>query len=422
MSNELWKTLINTSALPPAHRNATQFYKDYKNNYDYSKLNYYHEISPLIIQRMQMKYLFELQNRENMVEKLYKINQIIKNFSERVNLKDELTEKIEKEAGNNILVYLLNLLNSPFSTNKNYFQKREFKNNLEKNQAATTMVQELSELLTAIGYKKLPKAKFEKFFKKALLEKWEDVATEAGFEKYVHWKAQLLEDAVVAIINQDPDFSAINSGRFYALSDKKQLIQDMFMIPDTDYHIRFNSNLSYELHQDGKVIDTRTTRNMSGFFTQISKIKDKTISVHVPNELYDVLKNFTKVQIKSGFNNQTILNANDKNAITLAEIGGSKSGPFLGLQKLYDIDPNYINIGASSKTLSSWANYLLSREIAQTSLSHNDVYFTDSGFMTAAQWLGSHHYILKFKTDVDSVTSDLLSRSRAYALMASGVK
>lgn len=422
VSNELWRTLINTSALSPMHRNATEFYKDYKNNYDYSKLNYYHEISPLIIQRIQMKYLFELQNRENMVEKLYKINQIIENFSKRVNLKDELKDKIEKEASDNVLIYLLNLLNSPFSSNKNSFQKRIFKNAREKTQAVNGLVQELSELLTAIGYKKLPKIKFEKFFKNALLNNWESGAAEAGFEKYVHWKAQLLEDAVVAIINQDPDFSAINSGRFYAKSDKQQLIQDMFIVPDTDYHIKFNNNLSFELHQKGKVIDTKTTKNMSGFFTQIEKIKDKTISVHIPDELYEVLKKFTKVQIKSGFNTQTILNANDKNAITLKEIGGSEAGPFLGLQKLYDTDPKYINVGASSETLSSWANYLLSKEIAKTSLSHNDVYFTDSGFMTAAQWLGSHNYILKFKPDVNSVTSDLLTRSRTYMLMASGVK
>ena len=126
-----------------------------------------------------------------------------------------------------------------------------------------------------------------------------------------------------------------------------------------------------------------------------------TIGIGIDDELADTLDKISslRVQVKSGIN-QSILNTNYRNAIRLSEFSDSKLNLLMDLYYL-DQKQNFLYFYKNSKnseTLTSYANYLLSVNIAKTSLTqNNNIYFTEHGFETAYDWMKNRNVYLKFQ-------------------------
>ena len=144
------------------------------------------------------------------------------------------------------------------------------------------------------------------------------------------------------------------------------------------------------------------------------------LRVAIDNELETCMNEFSrlKIQVKSGIN-QSILNRSmTRNSIRLETFGDRKLNL---LSEVYNLDgvknyPYFLKDSkVSSKTLTAYSNYLLSKNIAQTSvIEKNDVYVTERGFETGLDYLNRNDKMhLRFIWGT-RLTSSLLSQMRRY--------
>lgn len=234
-----------------------------------------------------------------------------------------------------------------------------------------------------------------------------------GFKNYRDFKAALAEELMVSILNSNPSWQSVVTGKF--LHNGQQLLEDAFAFA-LDAELRIGGNFEVTIQNTGgKKVSTHQISSLSQFFELVNGLKlNQTISLN--DELYDELKKISvvKAQAKSGFGLQSLINETvERGAISIESTGSIKA-----LEQLYDLyELDWINSEKSSG-VGALANYCLSKAIAKTTLLQNDIYFTRDGFITASDWMQNYQYMLKFNPAADIISSGYLTQVRPYRLEA----
>lgn len=237
-------------------------------------------------------------------------------------------------------------------------------------------------------------------------------------QSYIKEKADLIEMLMVDKMNQNPGFRAVVTGSW--TNQGMQLIEDMFAFMKGQEYTVFSGDLAkmkFTVKIDGRT-EERTASSAGNLLDQLDALNGTNASVSLSDELYDALQKASAIagQAKSGLAGQAILNKNKRNAISLAEINFD---PKL-LWDLYQADMQdktqyFKDYGKQNSTdLSTLANYALSKNIAKTAISRNQLYLTAEGFVTASQWMEHNGQYLVFTPAVRQVGSDFMSAVRPY--------
>ena len=169
-------------------------------------------------------------------------------------------------------------------------------------------------------------------------------------------------------------------------------------------------------------IGVSVASDLDQFITEMNYLNGQSdIGIAIDDEMADTLDTISslKIQVKSGIN-QSILNSNYRNAISLGVFNDMKLSL---LQDLYSIDQKngftyFYKTPKGSETLTAYANYLLSVNIAKTSvIQSNDIYFTENGFETIYDWMKKKNVYLRFQHNI-KVNAQLLSQNRRYGFNA----
>ena len=219
---------------------------------------------------------------------------------------------------------------------------------------------------------------------------------------------------MVHALSQNTGWKAIQTGAFYNKS--QQLLEDIFAFDDIGYNIEFGKNLSFTIKQ-GDDTKTINVKNINDFFAEYEKLSGN-YAIHLSDELYEKFQQLSVLsgQAKSGKDLQALINsrAKTRNAISLNDLGPTSS--LIGLYQLYQKD--WIDENNESKTLTAITNYCLSKSIALTNITGNQIYFTRDGFITATKWMELYRQMLKFNPSIAKVNNNLLDKKNPYAFVS----
>lgn len=234
--------------------------------------------------------------------------------------------------------------------------------------------------------------------------------------EYTQEKAQYAEQLAVQLLSKDKTLTAIQTGQFVDAAGQ-QIIEDALVFKDIKQKLGnglFAVTITSKQDKSKISASVRTVAD----FVKLSKKYSKDYTISLTDDLYAALQEARAfaVQVKSGMNVQPILNekATTRNALTLGSIDVSEV-----LNDLYELR-SWLSSDSDqhSETVSLWANYDLSRNIAHTSLNFNELYFTEDGFITAAEWMFKHNRILAFHPGIFAIGADFYTRSRPYRFIA----
>jgi hypothetical protein len=234
---------------------------------------------------------------------------------------------------------------------------------------------------------------------------------DTGLYNYRAEKAKLFEEIAAAYFSGSGSGAGITTGSWGKISDyNRQLVTDVYAflhkasVPSmkgkyTKYEKTGNWKIDMERALNGSGISVSS--DLDTFIKEMELLNGQSnIKISIDDELADVLDTVSslRVQVKSGIN-QSILNQNYRNAIQLSEFADSKLNL---LMDLYYQDQKqgflyFYRRSKDSKTLTAYANYLLSINIEKTTLTQsNDIYFTEHGFETIYDWMKNRQVYLKF--------------------------
>ena len=234
---------------------------------------------------------------------------------------------------------------------------------------------------------------------------------------YIMEKADLVEALMADKMNQNPALRAIVTGSWIDLSGK-QLIEDTFAFSKESISIPFEmGKLNFTIKTDAGDFSGEAY-SIKDFLDQLDALNSTSFKVQLSDELYEALKTGSIIagQAKSGQHGQAILNKNQRNSLSLSEVGFN---PML-LWDLYQIDKETKTQffkpenAQYSATLSALCNYCLSKNIALTALKENQLYLTAEGFVTASQWMERTGSYLIFEPDITTISGDFLTKKRKY--------
>lgn len=177
----------------------------------------------------------------------------------------------------------------------------------------------------------------------------------------------------------------------------KQMIQDTVV---------FNKNTDI-CFKETIIIDGKAINNLQGLLKVLEKKNGQQTNIVLPNKIVDQILEVQalSIQSKSSVYNKALLNKGmDRNSISLKELIETVNEfkeEFILLESLNDeywtnTHTKVFEKGGESEELEMLANYLLSKGIAKTNLSKNQIYFTELGFTTASKWTEMTRQILKF--------------------------
>lgn len=230
-----------------------------------------------------------------------------------------------------------------------------------------------------------------------------------GFDSYVRYKANEAEILTVEALSQKSlGWRALQTGRLY--NQGQQLLEDAFVFDDT-INIDFGTGYTIGLKSKNTSYDKKVS-SLNEFFSLIESLSTS-VSVHIPDELYDKMKEISLLtaQTKSGVGFQSLLNETVKrNAIGINEIGEQM---FLkDFQELFK--DGWIDSNSESETLSALANLWLSKNIIKTNIVKNEIYFTREGFITADWWMEKHKQMLKFNPYLSKMSNSYFVQPHPY--------
>lgn len=227
--------------------------------------------------------------------------------------------------------------------------------------------------------------------------------------KYIQTKASLAEDLATELISSDERYIAVATGEW---TDRlgQQLIEDVFAFKrGTSFASVGGINLRV-------TINGETTRRNVQSVDELIEISGK-IQLDSDKDYQNLIKiKAFSAQVKSGIEQNILTNAK-RNAITLTQVGGL--GDAQPVYHLYQQDLKQKDVWfkptseQNSKSLEAIANYQLSKYIASTALTRNEVYFTDKGFITASQWLEERKRYIRFSDPVSSLYTGMMATKRA---------
>ena len=374
---------------------------------NFSALNYIDKknLSPATLRQIQLGILMK-QNASN--SRLREANNFIKN------LPTYRMEDTEELAANQIFTMISQILNSPFKSGS--AQIRNMSNRAN----------ELNRLLKTINVNiPIPSSVLS-----ALNSN--EVIKDAAFYEYRKEKAALFENIAAAYIN-GLGGQAITTGSWGKISERNaQLVTDVFAFVNKPETVLSGSYTPYKKTGYWKADMARAKNGIAvsvqnepigDFISRMEKLNGNgSIGISIDDELATTLDTVSslRVQVKSGMN-QSLLNANMRNAISLNQID---DGGYLNLLlDLYKLDErqNFVYLYKNPKDspiLTAYGNYLLSKNIAKTSVvQSNDIYFTEHGFETAYGWLKNKNFYLRFSKNI-KLNASLLSQNRPYEFSA----
>lgn len=251
---------------------------------------------------------------------------------------------------------------------------------------------------------------------------------DTGLYNYRAEKAKLFEQIAAAYFSGSGLGTAINTGSWGKISDNnRQLITDVYVFLHKDGASSIKGKYTpyqktgywkEDIARASGGIGISVYSDLDAFIKEMERLNGQSnIGISIDDELSDTLDTISslRVQVKSGIN-QSILNTNYRNAIRLSEFADSKLNLLMDLYCL-DQKQNFLYFYKNpkdSETLTAYANYLLSVNIAKTSLTqNNDIYFTEHGFETVYDWMKNKNVYLKFQQGV-KMNIQLLNQNRKY--------
>ena len=309
----------------------------------------------------------------------------------------------EDFCANIVFKRIAELLNSPFKTGSSAIREE------------TDKVIQLEQALNQINVNlKIP-------------EKIIDVlgtASNISLEGYKQEKANFFEEIVTAFIVGNKFGKAVTTGSWTSYESGKQLVTDVYAFLQGNTAKIKGKYVAYDKEKN-KITQGKSKRNtmatvvedeeLEQFISIMNTLTGKaSISIGIQDELEKCLNTLSslRISVKSGVK-QSILNDNEINTIQLSVL---KPGNKLKLlENLYNKTNGKIFIPeAKSSTLNGYANYLLSKNIAKTTLrKDNDIYFTENGFETAENWMRRRGAYLKFKKNIQ-MNANLLGDKREF--------
>ena len=392
-------------------------------HYDYLN-NPAGDVSDEILFKLQIAKLKILENNNTQLQNANKFLSELKKINP-----DQILEQIEEFSENQIYARIMELINSglisselnPTNRALNKDSSGKFSggykegSNLETiRQEENAIINELTTLLNIINYANANQltTNLIKAFRGG--KKFGNEPAGRMFSTYALYKADEAENLMVHALSQNTGWKAIQTGAFYNKS--QQLLEDIFAFDDIGYNIEFGKNLSFTIKQ-GDDTKTINVKNINDFFAEYEKLSGN-YAIHLSDELYEKFQQLSVLsgQAKSGKDLQALINsrAKTRNAISLNDLGPTSS--LIGLYQLYQKD--WIDENNESKTLTAITNYCLSKSIALTNITGNQIYFTRDGFITATKWMELYRQMLKFNPSIAKVNNNLLDKKNPYAFVS----
>ena len=322
--------------------------------------------------------------------------------------KVQITDKIEEKSINEIFNAIAKIINSPY------------KGGDKATKEMTEKAKRLESLLKSIKVD----VPLTENMKKVLEDN-----TNIDIKKYTQEKSDFFEEIITDYINGlKKGYIAMTTGKYHSLKDSnRQLIADIFVFLDNlqdkvkGTAIPFAPTGNYELDYTNvkKGTNIEIHSDIQNFINQLEKMTGTSnVRIALDNELEESMDRLSaiKIQAKSGIN-QPILNKSiSRNSEALGSFKDRKLNLLLELYNLDKID-NFIYFYKNqkkSKILTAYSNYLLSVNIAKTSVMKNDIYVTEKGFETALDYLNRNKKMhLRFVKGI-KVSSSVLSQNRRY--------
>lgn len=260
-----------------------------------------------------------------------------------------------------------------------------------------------------------------------LAEKYEKrVKDFTSSKKYSDEKWQMAEVGALKV-SENIFEHVVGSGQIFD-NMGKMLIQDLLMTDEAHYHT-YAGTLNIEFKIDGKTVGGEVAHTAEELFNIIKKASGQ-YSIYIKDELSDFLEKAGIVagQVKSGMDDQYLLNKSKRSQISLEEIGYNDPGLWelynlqvpknstYGSPWYYKIPPNF----KDSKLLEALANYALSKEIAKTAIKFNMVYFTKYGVSTASAYMKKVKQYIAFSPGVTKIGPEFMSKQRSYTFHSIG--
>lgn len=359
----------------------------------------------------------QLQNANKFLSELKKINP------------NQILEQIEEFSENQIYARIMELMNSGLISSQLNPTNRALNKNSEGKfsggyregssletirQEENAIINELTTLLNIINYANADQLTTNLIQAFRGGKKFGNEPAGRMFSTYALYKADEAENLMVHALSQNTGWRAIQTGTFYNKS--QQLLEDVFAFDDIGYNIEFDENLSFTIKQ-GNNTKVVNVKSINAFFAEYEKLTGD-YAIHLSDELYEKFQQLSILsgQAKSGKDLQALINsrAKTRNAISLNDLGPTSS--LIGLYQLYQKE--WIDENNSSETLIAITNYCLSKSIALTNITGNQIYFTRDGFITATKWMELYHQMLKFNPSIAKVSNNLLDKKNPYAFVS----
>lgn len=321
----------------------------------------------------------------------------------------------EEMAANQIFSRIAAILNSPFQSGDS--MTREL----------SDRVGQLKQLLQTVNVNvPIPDVVIQALSQNVVLTK------STGLYSYRAEKSKLFEEIAAAYFSGSGLGAGITTGSWGKISDSnRQLVTDVYAflhkdgVPSMKGKYTPYQKTGYwkaDMARASGGLGVSVSSDLDTFIKEMERLNGQAnIGIGIDDELADTLDAVSslRVQVKSGIN-QSILNANYRNAIQLSEFADFKLNL---LMDLYYQDQKqgflyFYKNPKDSETLTAYANYLLSINIAKTSLTQsNDIYFTEHGFETVYDWMKNRNVYLRFQHSV-KMNAQLLSQNRRYGFNA----
>ena len=275
----------------------------------------------------------------------------------------------------------------------------------ESQAQATKLIKEITELLSALNISQPLSTSIVNM----LETRFNNYGSQSSYE-YMHEKAAMAEELLTDLLTSRGG-RTLTTGSW--LSSGKQLIED---------NITFLTNIIFG---SSGVVTVTTSEGQSEFqiksldelFTLAESLTGN-YKISIPDDMYEMIQASDNLmsQVKSGRNNQHILNVSNtggRNTISIGEVVDYFSP--IALWDLYtQPDTSQFFGGGSSLDLDGYANLALSKGIALTNLNKNQLYLTEKGVSTASQWMLLTRQMLKFKTNASQLNNNFMSEKRPY--------
>lgn len=318
-------------------------------------------------------------------------------------------KKLEKEVANKIVSRVVQILNSPFKS-----QSVNFTVDPRYTNAAIELEALLKQITPGLA---IPPTIINRLTQGPFNKNSND------FYSYIQEKAAFFEQ-IAANFFTGTKTTGINTGKWGAVSDfNRQLITDIYVFLNQSklsggiIPYQPSGNFEKDLQTIASSSSIKINSNVQDFNKQLQKLSGTAnIRFSIEDQILNSMNqaSLLRIQAKSG-TNQSLLNKNGRNIISLQEFQDHKLNLLSLLEKearhwLYKVRP------IKSTSLDSYANYVLSKNIDKTSLvKDNNLYFTDLGFVTAAEWMEKKKKYLRFTKRV-SLNAQLLQANRSYGM------